>query len=223
MILSCPDCSTRFAIDVDKLGPDGRRVKCGKCAHVWFELAPHREDLVEDELVLRVTPLEPEEQSHIPVRNLPALRRAKKARSAKLGWTFSVLFLAAVLAVLWVGREPIARMVPQMKAVYDTTNIAALALPGEGLKIEYVPKLLDDETLSIKGKISNISSEVREVPRLRVVVVDAEDLPVKFWEFAVKVRNLGPGEQVSFATKTGSVVKDAEAVNVFFIIPDDNR
>ncbi|MDE0780170.1 MAG: zinc-ribbon domain-containing protein [Alphaproteobacteria bacterium] len=126
MILSCTDCSTRFAIDADKLRPDGRRVKCGKCAHVWFASAPDPEGLVEDEPVLRVTPLEPEEQSYVPVRNLPAILRSKKARSAKLGWWVSVLLLATVLAVFWFGRDPIARAVPQMKAVYDAVNIKAI-------------------------------------------------------------------------------------------------
>ena len=126
MILSCPDCSTRFAIDADKLGPDGRRVKCGKCAHVWFESAPEPADVEEDDPVLRVTPLDPDEQSRIPVRNLPALHQAKKARSAKTGWIVSVVLLVAVLAVLWWGREPIARTFPQMQAVYDAVNIAAI-------------------------------------------------------------------------------------------------
>jgi predicted Zn finger-like uncharacterized protein len=129
MILSCPDCSTRFAIDADKLGPDGRRVKCGKCAHVWFESAP---ELTADEAgdpVLRVTPLEPEEQSRTPVRNLPALQREKKARSAKTGSIVSVVLLIAVLAVLWWGREPIARTFPQMQAVYDAVNISAIPHP----------------------------------------------------------------------------------------------
>ncbi len=50
-------------------------------------------------------------------------------------------------------------------------------------------------TLSIKGEIINTSSGVREVPRLRVQVSDDKDLPIKFWEFSVKVRNLGPGEE----------------------------
>lgn len=35
MILNCPTCNTRFAVDEKAIG-EGRDVKCGACAHVWF-------------------------------------------------------------------------------------------------------------------------------------------------------------------------------------------
>lgn len=54
MIASCPSCATRFAVTDAKLGPQGRKVKCGKCGHVWVQLAdgttrdvPPRPSLVE--------------------------------------------------------------------------------------------------------------------------------------------------------------------------------
>jgi len=39
MILSCPSCSKRFILDEAMLG-DGRRVKCGNCAHIWYQEPP---------------------------------------------------------------------------------------------------------------------------------------------------------------------------------------
>ncbi len=35
MIVSCPACHTRFKVDPALLKPDGRKVRCAKCAHVW--------------------------------------------------------------------------------------------------------------------------------------------------------------------------------------------
>lgn len=35
MILSCPECGSRFRIDADKLGMRGRKVRCSRCAHTW--------------------------------------------------------------------------------------------------------------------------------------------------------------------------------------------
>lgn len=35
MILQCPGCGTRFLVDSALIPPEGREVKCAKCAHQW--------------------------------------------------------------------------------------------------------------------------------------------------------------------------------------------
>ena len=35
MIVSCPACQTQFNVDPALLGPDGRKVRCAKCANLW--------------------------------------------------------------------------------------------------------------------------------------------------------------------------------------------
>ena len=36
MKLTCPECNTSYAASPNALGEGGRKVKCHKCAHVWF-------------------------------------------------------------------------------------------------------------------------------------------------------------------------------------------
>ena len=36
MILTCPNCQTRFLVPDQAIGTDGRRVRCGNCQHMWF-------------------------------------------------------------------------------------------------------------------------------------------------------------------------------------------
>ena len=40
MIVSCPECAARFEVGPTALGPAGRKLRCGKCAHVWMQPAP---------------------------------------------------------------------------------------------------------------------------------------------------------------------------------------
>lgn len=37
MILSCPNCSTRYLLSSASIGVDGRDVRCAKCNHQWFQ------------------------------------------------------------------------------------------------------------------------------------------------------------------------------------------
>ncbi|MBL8704165.1 MAG: zinc-ribbon domain-containing protein [Rhodospirillales bacterium] len=39
MIASCPNCDTRFEVPESRLGASGRKVKCGKCGHLWLQRA----------------------------------------------------------------------------------------------------------------------------------------------------------------------------------------
>ena len=38
MILTCPNCLTRYQADAAKIPATGRKVRCAKCAHVWHQV-----------------------------------------------------------------------------------------------------------------------------------------------------------------------------------------
>jgi len=40
MILTCPNCTTRYLVSPAKLRPGGRTVRCARCGESWFEDAP---------------------------------------------------------------------------------------------------------------------------------------------------------------------------------------
>lgn len=49
MIITCPECDTRYRADAAKFPPAGRKVKCAKCGHTWHQAAPPPEPVVEAE------------------------------------------------------------------------------------------------------------------------------------------------------------------------------
>lgn len=218
MILSCPECHTRFAIDAQALRPDGRRVKCGKCDHIWFE-APPAASAAEP---LSVTPLEPEEQSPFRAPNLPAITEADQKRTAAAAWALVAVLLAIIAALGWFGRESIARAWPPAEAIYAAIGIHAFPPPGAGFTVDLTAKLVD-QRLELAGEVTNITDETRPLPPLYAVLLDGEGNSLRNWTVDVDTTELGPGERVPFATQTEPVPAGMETVSVLFTIPGDNR
>jgi predicted Zn finger-like uncharacterized protein len=40
MIIACPACATRYVVPDSAIGLEGRRVRCAKCRHSWFQEGP---------------------------------------------------------------------------------------------------------------------------------------------------------------------------------------
>lgn len=59
MIIQCPECSTRFKLADDKLKPEGIKVRCAKCRHVFALLPP--EPVAEEEVRSAPTHDQPED------------------------------------------------------------------------------------------------------------------------------------------------------------------
>jgi predicted Zn finger-like uncharacterized protein len=46
MLIVCPSCATSYDIELASLQPDGRRVRCVRCRHVWHARLSHAEKLL---------------------------------------------------------------------------------------------------------------------------------------------------------------------------------
>jgi len=57
MILTCPNCATRYQADAAKFQPAGRNVRCAKCGHVWHQDPPSSEPEAIRDAVARPEPI----------------------------------------------------------------------------------------------------------------------------------------------------------------------
>ena len=196
MILTCPDCSTRFLVDSAAIGRQGRRVKCGKCGHGWFQ-EPGRERPTPPPPPVDLPPPRP-----VGMRaNLPAVR--KRRGSSPLGW----VALAAVVLIILIGgflfRVEIVNVWPPAAKLYATIGLPvdpAEVGPGAGLNLRVVSTAQEKENgtpvLVIEGEVANDTSQVMDVPEMRAALTAEDDSVLHEWQFAAENGRLLPGRIV---------------------------
>lgn len=201
MIITCPACATRYTLADSAVGPQGRKVRCAQCGHIWWQ-APE-----EDESVFR--PDEVTEFHPVPPSSPPARKQASAKppaepgarRRALVGWGTFVVVLAAIVAAGYVGRATVVRLWPPAVLFYETVGLP-VEPPGTGLSIQNVRSEQKTEdgklVLMVDGQIANISETARPVPALRVTALGADRQPLKSWTIEPVPPQILPGEIATF-------------------------
>jgi predicted Zn finger-like uncharacterized protein len=152
MIITCPNCATRYQADAAKFPAAGRRVKCAKCGHTWHQDPPPPEPAAEaEEQILRPTApaaaepspapapqeiprtgaFKPEPQFEIPA-HMPVVapqgektdRRPLLAGRLGLGLGWALLAVI-ILVAIWAFlryRQEVATAWPQTASLYSAVG-----------------------------------------------------------------------------------------------------
>jgi len=110
MILTCPNCRARYAVDPQKIGASGRIVQCARCTHRWFE----KPDIHELEVPKAPPPPEMVIRPTTSGAQLPAIIPPKPAfpwRRMAIAAAAALLVVIAIGAV-FVFRDRIAGLLP---------------------------------------------------------------------------------------------------------------
>ncbi len=67
MILTCPQCATRYQADAAKFPAAGRSVRCAKCGNVWHQIGPEPQPDPDAEIFVQ----EPEAPAAVDHRRAP--------------------------------------------------------------------------------------------------------------------------------------------------------
>jgi predicted Zn finger-like uncharacterized protein len=76
LTILCPQCSAAYQVPSEKLGPQGRKLKCAKCGHVWLAIGPQG-----GEPVSNTAPTPPADPAPEPVKNAHESKDINKAAS----------------------------------------------------------------------------------------------------------------------------------------------
>jgi len=233
MILSCERCEARYAIDDDRLGSPGRKVRCTNCGHVWFQASTEANggaaaeavepatspDFEQDQVLAPVTEeiqvsamrrfgattRKPEPQRKIPEWRKPARRLAMLA----------VPSLAAMLC-LFAFKDTLTALWPPAARLYAAVGMPASATaPGLAIRSVRMDEQVADghRTVIVEGEVANTGAEPRHVPSLRATLAQGTE-PKARWSFSVQPAELAPGQATPFRTQYADAPEGARSVSV---------
>lgn len=226
MILTCPECATRYFVPDESMGAGGRTVRCANCGQSWrAEPEPPlvlTDDLEADEPAAEP---EPERAPALSGDDLPrafreritAQRRNKQALTAGAVWAAIGLGVIALLTAAILGRNSIARAWPQSASAF-----AAVGLPVNvvGLVIEEQKAALGYEdgrpAVLVTGALRNVSGKPVTAPPLRITLLDGEDHNIGVKVSRISNAQVPAGETRTFAVRLQDPPESVANVEIGF-------
>ncbi len=223
MILTCPQCGTRFLLPAARLAPEGSKVRCSNCQEIWFQEPDENElaefgkeegesnqETVQDEIV----DVSREEEITIPDSVRPSFEQEEQAEQkikSKKAWKFHPVLLgygagAVVFVLIFLMlialRSPITQTVPAAQGFY---NIFGMDVPVSGktlvfdrIKAEVIEDDQQEQKVVVEGHIINLSAKETTVPMIEATLKDAQGDAVKTWLIEPPVASLKGYAQSAF-------------------------
>ena len=212
MILSCPQCETRYRSEMANFPAAGRKVRCAKCGHVWHQSAPEPDVALPNAPALNSASEPPPTVSAVRamLRAHPGPASEKRAPSRslaeRLGLAAGWLGLAAMIVLIgWEGlqfRQEIASLWPRSSSLYASFGIA---VDPNGIELDDVNYQRAAENgqsvLSITGTLVNNSTRELRIPPVRITLTDDNQRELYNWTYRPPQPTLRPGERLRFLTR----------------------
>lgn len=222
MIVTCSSCSTRYAVDPESLGHNGRQVKCVRCGHQWFQEPAERSGAALSAAAATEPLGAPKLRRLPPERDSTAVAPAEAAprrRGVAIGWSLLLVLVGILLAFGYLGRAEIVRAWPPAVKLYEKLglDVAGDALAGHrvvaGLSLDNVSTERTDgiggTVVWVRGDVVNRSETQRRVPPLQIELMDGDGNRVSTWTFTVEPAMLEPGATARFETSQRNVPDSA--------------
>jgi len=236
MILTCPQCTTRYQTDASLFAPPGRKVKCAKCGHVWLQAAPPPEPVLDAAIEESPPPPEPETEqepqreafapsAYVPTQDAYDERtedvRPRGSWLARVGIVVGWLVLAGIVLVIgWATatyRQQIATLWPQSATLYKALG---LKVTTRGIDIRNLSEKWEKEggqsVLEVSGTLLNVTQRELMVPQVSVTLTDEGKRKLYQWSISPGVGILKPGQSVNFHTRLPNPPPGVRYANVGF-------
>ncbi len=191
MILTCPECATRYFVGDDQVGPGGRTVRCALCGNRWTATGEVDLELfVDPEQGAFSRPSEPTLDplfdtpvSELPGDELPKVfrakaqteRRVREATATGVIWGGMAVFVSATVLLGLMFKTDVARLWPRSASAFAA---AGQPVNRVGLTIENItfePILQDGHAaLAVRGQLRNVTGQDVVSPPLQVSLINKQ-------------------------------------------------
>ena len=224
MILTCPSCATSYFTPDEAIGPNGRKVRCKTCAHVWHaSLNDEPLDLDASPEAARVEKVPvgdeaPESLAETPAPELPKAfraraeeqRRVRRAATHGAVWAGLASVFVAILAAGWLFRVEVVELYPRAAAAYAMVGspVNPVGLQFEALGAKALPN--NPGRVVVSGALRNVRDREVVAPPVLVALLDAHGAEIGHAVVAIDAAPVLPGGVQGFAV----VIADAGARGV---------
>lgn len=228
MILTCPECATRYSVPDGSIGAEGRKVRCQSCGHSW-RAAANDEPL---ELTQSADPApithdfgRRDDLSDAPAPELPRAfraraeqqRRLRRAATAGAVWAGLASVFVGILTAGWLFRVDVVELYPRAAAAYAA---AGVPVNPTGLEFEAVsarPALDAPGMVLVSGAVRNVREREAVTPTIRIALLDAEGAEIGHTLVAVPGEPVAPGAVRGFAALAPDPGARAADIGVTFV------
>jgi predicted Zn finger-like uncharacterized protein len=236
MILTCPECATRYFVDDERLGASGRTVRCAACGANWKAVAEEPLELVaspEEGALARVPgeaasfrPNDPSQLSDLRAPELPKTfrakaeqkRRVREAAAAGVVWGLMCAGFALVLGAAYLFRVDVVKLYPKAAGAYAwvgaPVNPTGLALE----KIAATPALDGLAAVTVSGVVRNVVDHPAAPPPVRVALLDKSGARIATQVLRLPANPIAPGKAQPFSISLPDPKAAAADVDVAFAL-----
>lgn len=200
MIITCPECKTRYMIKSDKLGLDAKTVRCAKCKHQWtVNPTPEVEEILEKPPLPPIARLDGQDFNEQQKKLNDKITKRKNIVIIGLS---IILVIFLVLSVLL--KDTLVKSNPSLASIYELLGFSVKQEKEVfvGLVIQDVERQLDENgdvsILSFSGKIRNQSGVEVPVPNVKVQLFDEGGILLDEWVAQPEHKTLKPEETTTW-------------------------
>ncbi len=221
MSITCPNCNTSFIVSNDQIGTLGRKVKCSKCQHIWYQkfdlptpsITSENTESNQNDVATNNIRIPSSEDNKIAINSLDNLIYSNHNA------TLSPLLPSNGTSPINIISILLINLIFLLLFILFYEKFSLLALPkieGKKVIIEniYTKQGTINNQLKISYRLTNLDNRNILIPLTRVRILDKQHLPVKSYILDQQNIKLLPKQHIDITTTLENIPVTGSSIDI---------